>query len=143
MRLTRVQYFMGIAKLVAERATCERAKVGAVLVYRNRIVATGYNGSPQGADHCTDKGCLVHEGHCIRTVHAEMNAILHLEHKYDYLDLYCTHNICHNCLKALMPMNVANIYYLEEYDCPERELLIQDLHHSKVPYIRKIEWEVT
>ncbi len=138
MRPTREKYFMEIAKLVATRSTCERAQVGAVLVNKGRIVSAGYNGSPQGGKHCTDVGCLIYEGHCIRTLHAEVNAVLHLEHKYDYLELYCTHNVCHNCLKMLVPANVANIYYLNEYDCKERDLIIKDLSPSKVPYIRKV-----
>ncbi len=69
-------YFMGIAEAVAQRATCPRAKCGAVIVSRdNRILATGYNGSTAGESHCFDVGCLVIDGHCQRTQHAEINAV--------------------------------------------------------------------
>ena len=68
-------YFLGIAEAVASRATCPRASVGAVLVRDNRILATGYNGSPQGEPHCLDVGCLMVNDHCERTIHAETNAV--------------------------------------------------------------------
>ncbi|MCI2033780.1 MAG: deaminase, partial [Lactobacillus sp.] len=69
-------YFMKLATNVAERSTCERATVGAVLVKEHRIIATGYNGSISGDPHCDEAGHLMRDGHCIRTLHAEMNAIL-------------------------------------------------------------------
>lgn len=68
-------YFIRIAKEVASRSTCERASVGAVIVRNNRILATGYNGAPEGMHHCLDKGCVVKDNHCVRAVHAEINAI--------------------------------------------------------------------
>lgn len=69
-------YFTGIAEAVAQRATCNRAKVGAVIVSpEHRIVSTGYNGSAPGDDHCIDVGCDLVDGHCQRTQHAEVNAV--------------------------------------------------------------------
>lgn len=64
-----------IAKVVAERGTCLRASVGALIVRDGRIISHGYNGSPPGAAHCIDVGCEMENGHCIRTIHAEANAI--------------------------------------------------------------------
>lgn len=69
------EYFLSIAKVVASRATCPRASVGAVIVRNNRILATGYNGAPAGEPHCVDVGCLMKYRHCQRAVHAETNAI--------------------------------------------------------------------
>src|ERR1700675_2217082 len=78
------QYFMTITRQVAERSTCTRAKVGAVIVRDRSILATGYNGAPAGLPHCLDVGCLVYksqtpngdfEENCFRTIHAEINAI--------------------------------------------------------------------
>lgn len=126
-RPDRPTYFMTIAKLVALRSTCSRAHVGAVLVSNNRIVATGYNGAPPGGIHCIDHGCLMHNNHCIRTIHAEQNALLNLEHKYDSLTLYCTHQPCWNCYKSLLVAGVKEINYLTPYDSPEREAGIFDL----------------
>lgn len=70
------QYFMMQAALLASRSTCQRLSVGAVLVRDKRIIAGGYNGSVSGDDHCLDAGCYLRDGHCVRTIHAEMNAIL-------------------------------------------------------------------
>ena len=70
------QYFLSIAKEIASRATCPRASVGAVIVRDNRILSTGYNGSLPGEPHCIEVGCLMVNGHCERTVHAETNAIV-------------------------------------------------------------------
>ena len=69
-------YFMNIAKEVSSRSTCPRKHVGAVIVRDRRILSTGYNGSLRGLAHCDDVGCLMEDGHCIATVHAEANAIL-------------------------------------------------------------------
>ena len=68
-------YFIKIAKEVASRSTCPRAAVGAVIVKDNRILATGYNGAPEGEPHCEDVGCLMVDNHCQRAIHAETNAI--------------------------------------------------------------------
>ena len=70
------QYFMKLAMLASERATCPRMHCGCVLVKNKNVIATGYNGSIPGDDHCEDVGCLVVENHCIRTNHAEMNALM-------------------------------------------------------------------
>jgi dCMP deaminase len=67
---------MKIAEDVALRSTCDRAQVGAVLVREKHIISTGYNGSPAGLEHCDDVGHLMVDGHCVRTVHAEVNAII-------------------------------------------------------------------
>src|SRR3990172_8820661 len=69
-------YFMKIAYAVSERSTCDRAFVGAVLVLEKRILTTGFNGSPAGQSHCDEVGHLLVDGHCIRTIHAETNAII-------------------------------------------------------------------
>ena len=70
------EYFMAQSHLLALRSTCKRLSVGATIVKDNRIIAGGYNGSVAGEVHCIDEGCLIEDGHCIRTIHAEMNALL-------------------------------------------------------------------
>ncbi len=75
-RITWDQYFMAQSHLLALRSTCTRLAVGATIVRDKRIIAGGYNGSIAGGAHCTDEGCYVIDGHCVRTIHAEMNAIL-------------------------------------------------------------------
>lgn len=107
-----------MAKLVRTRATCPRRRVGAVLVRENRIIATGYNGSIKGAPHCDDVGCLMVDDHCVRTVHAEINAILHCA-VYGVSSvgatLYCTDFPCVNCAKALVQAGVRRIVYESPY----------------------------
>jgi dCMP deaminase len=127
---------MKIAKTVATRSTCTRAMVGAVLVSQNRIVSTGYNGSPPGATHCIEDGCLIHKGHCIRTIHAEVNAIINLEHHYDDLILYCTHQPCCECYKLLTALGVKEIYYAHPYPDPKRNIFWEDTR--RVPKMEKV-----
>lgn len=127
-RITREKYFIEIAKLVAKRSTCPRASVGAVLIHHKRIVSTGYNGSASGTSHCTEAGCLLEHGHCRRTVHAEMNALLHLEHGYDELILFCTHQPCYQCVKALITVNVKKVFFEKPYKDSLRDVIAADGH---------------
>ena len=129
MRPTRKKYYMEITKLVAARSTCPRARVGAVLVEPDiqRIVATGYNGAVRGAPHCDEVGCMMEDNHCRRTIHAEMNAILHLEHSYNYLELYTTHQPCYQCTKALLAVRVKAVYYIHEYKDIIRDRIVGEL----------------
>ena len=123
-RLSREKYFISIAKLVAKRSTCPRAAVGAVLVSERRIVSTGYNGSASGSPHCETIGCLLEHGHCRRTVHAEMNALLHLEHSYSDLIMFCTHQPCYQCTKALITCGVKKVFYYKLYKDTLRDKII-------------------
>lgn len=75
-RLAWDEYFAAQALLIANRSTCKRASVGAVIVKDNKVISTGYNGSVSGTEHCIDHECLIVDGHCVRTLHAEVNAIL-------------------------------------------------------------------
>lgn len=111
-------YFMKIAYAVSERSTCDRAFVGCVLVRDKRILTTGFNGSPAGIDHCEDVGHLMIDGHCIRTIHAETNAIIQAAlHGISTRDAICyvTHFPCINCTKALINAGVDRIVYSVAY----------------------------
>ncbi len=68
---------MAQSHLLALRSTCQRLSVGATIVKDNRIIAGGYNGSVAGEVHCIDEGCLIEDGHCIRTIHAEIEPDLY------------------------------------------------------------------
>ena len=117
-RKTWDEYFMDIAQLVATRATCDRKHVGAVIVRDREILATGYNGSIGGAAHCDDVGHLMVEGHCVRTVHAEINAIAQAAkhgHHINGAAIYVTARPCWNCFKVLANSGIKNIYYYESY----------------------------
>jgi dCMP deaminase len=118
---------MTITQQVAERSTCKRAKVGAVIVRDRNIVATGYNGSPAGLPHCTEAGCLIYssrtpagelEENCFRTIHAEINAIAQAAKNGASIrdaDIYITHTPCIHCFKVLLNTGIRRIYYEREY----------------------------
>jgi len=109
---------MKIAYAVSERSTCDRAFVGCVLVRDKRILTTGFNGSPAGQDHCEDIGHLIIDGHCIRTIHAETNAIIQAAlHGISTRDATCyvTHFPCINCTKALINAGIERIVYSVAY----------------------------
>ena len=113
------EYFMEIAEKVATRSTCDRAEVGCLIVNDdNRIVSTGYNGSISGNPHCNDAGHVMREGHCIATIHAEMNALLYCAKEgieVKGCKAYVTHFPCLNCTKALIQSGISKIYYRNAY----------------------------
>ena len=95
---------MGIAHQAATRSTCPRKHVGAVIVRDRTVLSTGYNGSMRGLPHCEDAGCVMEDGHCVTTVHAEANAILQAAKNgvaVDGAELYTTASPCWNCFKLI------------------------------------------
>lgn len=112
--------FFNIALKLSERSTCPRRSTGAVLVTQgDQILATGYNGAPRGLRHCTDVGCLMVDGHCLRTVHAEMNVLLQcarLGVASNNTILYATDRPCIRCIPALIQAGIRSIVYLRPYD---------------------------
>ena len=91
---------MNIAQVVASRATCDRKKVGAVIVRDKNILSTGYNGSLSGLPHCEENGHEMENDHCVRTIHAEANAIVqaarNLYHCITLLHLFQDDSKCGN-----------------------------------------------
>jgi len=134
------QYFMTITRQVAERSTCERAKVGAVIVRDKNILATGYNGAPAGMPHCIDVGCLMYqsktpngetEENCFRTIHAEMNAIAQAAKNGSTIkdaSIYITHTPCIHCLKVLVNTGIKSIYYEKPYKLHTLDELLRYTH---------------
>lgn len=111
-------YFMKIAEFASERATCDRLHVGCVLVKDKAIIASGYNGSVSGLDHCDNVGHLMYENGCKRTIHAELNAILqcakHGNSSYG-ATAYVTAYPCPNCMQALNQAGIKRIVFKEYY----------------------------
>lgn len=118
-------YFMQIAHLVATRATCPRRQVGALLVRDRRILATGYNGAPKGLPHCPPEGpshdwpvgCM-RAGHCIRSLHAEQNALLQAAQigiPCQDADMYVTCQPCNSCAKMIINAGVRRVIYEGDY----------------------------
>lgn len=113
------QYFMRIAREVAARSTCDRKHVGAVLVRDRSILSTGYNGSVRGLEHCDDAGHLMQDGHCVRTVHAEVNAVAQAArhgHALDGAAAYVTSYPCLGCFKMLVNAGLVLVAYDEAYN---------------------------
>jgi len=118
-------YFMKIAYAVSERSTCDRAFVGCVLVLDKRILTTGFNGSPVGQPHCDEVGHLLVDEHCVRTIHAETNAIIQAAvHGVSTRGCFCyvTHFPCLNCTKALINAGITRLVYHIAYRQDENAL---------------------
>jgi dCMP deaminase len=123
-------YFMKLAFLVAERSTCRRHHVGAVIVRDKRILTTGYNGAPAGSRDCLELGCLRdrmgipsgtrHE--ICRAVHAEQNAIIQAgSHGITVAEgtIYCTHSPCLICAKMVVNAKIRRFVTCQAY--PDQE----------------------
>jgi dCMP deaminase len=116
------QYFLSLANQVATRSTCDRAHVGCVLVKDRAILSTGYNGSLPGHAHCDDVGHMVVDNHCIRTVHAETNAVAQAAKNGVALEgctAYVTHTPCLVCLKLLNSSGVKRLIIGSKYNPDE------------------------
>ncbi|WP_338750250.1 cytidine/deoxycytidylate deaminase family protein [Bacillus sp. FJAT-52991] len=111
------EYFLDIAEVVSTRSTCNRLHVGCVIVKDKHIVATGYNGSIHGHEHCDEEGCLLSdEKRCIRCLHAELNAVLHADRdRLKGAAAYVTHEPCENCAKTLAQAGIQRIIYRHAY----------------------------
>lgn len=115
------EYFMEIARTVATRATCDRGRSGCVIVRDKQILVTGYVGSPVGLPHCDDVGHLfkqmTHEdgkvtNHCVRTVHAEQNAICQAAKMGISLNqstLYCRMTPCRTCAMLIINCGIKRV----------------------------------
>jgi dCMP deaminase len=121
------EYFMEIADTVAKRATCDRGRSGCVIVKDKQILVTGYVGSPRGLSHCDDVGHqlkqVVHEDghsttHCVRTVHAEQNAITQaarLGIPLEGATLYCRMTPCRTCAMLIINCGIVRVVCEKKY----------------------------
>lgn len=140
-RPDKTDYLMQLAQLVATRSTCDRKRVGAVLATQEgHVLSTGYNGSVPGAPHCDDVGHLLERvgsaWSCIRTTHAEINAVAFAARRGAALEgscLYVTHKPCHTCVRAILAAGVRRVVFQHEgSDTLGRELL----ENAHVPVVR-------
>lgn len=125
----RIPWYYNIVKEVRTRSTCNKLKVGALLINPKnyRVVSMGYNGSPPGASHCSDQrnsSCITFKNHCINTLHAEINALANLEKTYDELIMVSTNEPCMNCYKIMIAFKVKTCIFFEPYKDEGRDLLI-------------------
>lgn len=139
------EYFLGIAKLVSERSTCLRRKVGALVVKDRRILATGYNGTPSGIRHCREVGCLREKMHVpsgerhelCRGLHAEQNVLLQASlHGVSLKNsvLYVTNQPCIICTKMIINAGIKEVVMSESY--PDK-MALEFLKEAKIK-VRKI-----
>lgn len=120
-------YFMDLAHSVSKRATCDRGRSGCVIVRDKQILVTGYVGSPRGLAHCDDVGHyfkkVIHEDdsitqHCVRTVHAEQNAITQAARRGIALDkgtLYCRMTPCRTCAMLIINCGIERVVCEKKY----------------------------
>lgn len=118
--------FLGVAKLISRRATCNRAKHGCVLVKDNDILSIGYNGSPPKTKHCTEDGCVMINNHCERCNHAEVNSICRAAIKGASVNgaiAYVTGEPCLECIRVLACAKISRIVYIKDghYKYPKEE----------------------
>lgn len=132
-RVSRDELCMQMAELVANRGTCGRAQVGAIIARNGRVLATGYNGPPSGLPHCTDPGgCSnmdrISEGGCVRAVHAEANAIAFAARygiSTDGASLYCSHLPCLRCAELAINSGITSVFYRLDYRLKDGWMLLQ------------------
>lgn len=126
------EYFLKIVELVGTRGTCDRFRGGCVITRDKRIIATGYAGSPVGLPHCDEVGHEMHtvthadgttSRHCIRTAHAEQNAICEAARMGIALEggtLYCQMTPCYVCAKMLINAGIKRVVCAKDYHAGER-----------------------
>ncbi|XVG96183.1 deoxycytidylate deaminase [Eubacteriales bacterium KG127] len=132
------EYFMGMAKLTAQRSTCLRRKVGAVIVKDKHIIATGYNGAPRGLAHCGELGGCLREQlkvpsgqrhELCRALHAEQNAVIQaatLGQSIEGGTIYITHHPCSICSKMIINAGIRRIVVSEGYPDELAEELLSE-----------------
>jgi dCMP deaminase len=139
-RPDRIDYYMHIAMAVRRRANCVGNRVGAILVRNDRIISTGYNGTPEGTRNCDEGGCercarraryRTAQGYdvCV-CVHAEQNALLSAARfgiAVEGASMYTTMRPCFGCTKELLQARIADVFYLHEWRHPDEQLWKQYL----------------
>ncbi|MDR0898759.1 MAG: cytidine/deoxycytidylate deaminase family protein [Lactobacillaceae bacterium] len=142
-RINWSQFFMTQAAILSTRSTCTRLHVGAIVVKDNRVIAEGYNGSVAGTPHCTEVGDYIVDGHCVRAIHAEQNALVQAANmgiSVDGAEIYVTDIPCVHCTKLLLQAGIKKINYMRDYnnDPFARELIEQKgVGFTKIPLLRE------
>lgn len=127
VRPTWDEYFMEVCRAIAKRATCDRGRSGCVIARDNQLLVTGYVGAPKGLPHCDDVGhqfkTMQHEDgtvskHCVRTVHAEQNAICQAAKRGISIDggtLYCKMTPCRTCAMLIINCGIKRVIAEKRY----------------------------
>lgn len=143
------EYFLQLAEMIGSRGTCDRGRAGAILVKDKRILTTGYVGSPIGVAHCDEVGHEMHtvtgeEGtisrHCIRTAHAELNAITNAARvgvTVESATLYCKFLPCYTCAKAIINAGIKRVVSLRDYHASKQSKIIFKKAGVKLEIVNK------
>jgi len=144
-RMTRDEYYLYVLEAVRQRSTCDRGKSGAIIVKNGRLISTGYVGAPVGMPHCDEAGhimevrgpeeigpkLLILQGnatdHCIRGVHAELNAILQAARfgvSIETAVMYSTMTPCFECAKAIVNVGIMKVFAMYPYHSQERTIIL-------------------
>jgi dCMP deaminase len=130
------EYFIKLAEMVGTRGTCDRGYAGALLVKDKRILTTGYAGSPIGLPHCSEVGHEMHtvtqedgtvSRHCIRTTHAELNAIANAARAgvaVNGATLYCKFLPCYTCAKSIINAGIKRVVTMRDYHASKQSKVI-------------------
>ena len=142
------EYFIGMANYVGTRATCDRGRSGCVIAREKRVVSTGYVGSPPGLPHCDEVGHEMHtvinedgteSQHCIRTAHAESNAIAQAARFGVTLDgatMYCRMVPCYMCAKNAITAGIKRIVAEKDYQASQKSKQILEQAGVKLEIIK-------
>ena len=135
IRPTWDEYFLGLLEPLGRRGTCDRARSGAVIVSKdNTILATGYVGAPPGQPHCDEVGHIMRtviddkgnkSQHCVRTLHAEENAILQCAKdgiKVEEATIYCKMVPCYNCAMRIVRVGIKRVVAQKRYHADKLSL---------------------
>ncbi len=131
IRPDKTDFYFAVVKAASLRSTCDRGRSGAALIKHGRVIATGYSGSASGTSHCDDVGHemikhfvkiipsegAVYTSHCIRTVHAELNAILQSARfgpSTEGAHMYCTMFPCYACAQAIINAGITEVHALSD-----------------------------
>ncbi len=143
------EYFLGMINYIGSRATCDRGKSGCVIVKDKRVISTGYVGSPPGLPHCDDAGHEMHlvvnedgtkSEHCIRTIHAEQNAIAQAARFGAVLQgstIYCKMVLCYTCAKLVIATGIERVVAQNDYHASKRSKEILKKAGVKLEIINK------
>lgn len=116
--MKKAEYYLKIAKTIAEAGTCPRAKVWAVIVKNDCICSTWYNWAARWLPSCNEIWCKIENWHCIRTIHSEENAIIQAARIWVsiyWATIYCTHRPCQRCIQRIINAWITTVIYEKEY----------------------------
>lgn len=121
------EYFQNLTEVVGTRGTCDRGRAGCIITKDKRILSTGYVGSPAGLPHCDEVGHEMHtvtnedgiqSRHCIRTAHAEQNAINNAARIGVAIEggtIYCKMIPCYKCAQSIINAGIVRVVALKDY----------------------------